>query len=307
MAPAHEDAAIHAFLRGNPAEQLAWLRARALPAATLLALHNACAQRCFFCAGPGTVSVPEAERTSRNAAFAQLQGRPPSVTRLMIGGNEPTLHPNFGELLRAARPAGFATIELMTNGADLGVHARDWAAAGVTEVIVPLYAASAPLHDDVCEATCFDRVASGLDAAFTAGIRVSVHTLLLRRTLSELTRLSALVTERWGARLGVALLRDKGSFDFGREAPAFADAVNAVAAVPESIRPFGIGTPRCLDAVVSEAPLVAELYFRSQVRSFGTGCVGCVRREGCGGVVEAYVEQVHPGDARGVVPPVRGG
>ncbi|GDX79180.1 hypothetical protein LBMAG42_09910 [Deltaproteobacteria bacterium] len=307
MPPAHEDAAIHAFLRGNPSEQLAWLRARGLPAATLLALHNPCAQRCFFCAGPGTVSVPEAERTSRNAAFAQLQARPPGVTRLMIGGNEPTLHPDFAVLLQAARPAGFTTLELMTNGADLGVHAATWAGLGVTEVIVPLYAASAPLHDGVCGAVCFDRVVSGLDAAFAAGIRVSIHTLLLRRTLGELPALAAFVHQRWGTRLGVALLRDKGSFDFAGEAPAFADARQAVNAVPEPLRPFGIGTPRCLDAAVVEAPLVAELYFRSQVRSYGPGCFGCRLREGCGGVVDAYVGEVHPGDARGPISPVRGG
>lgn len=301
MPPAHENAAIHAFLRGNPAEQLAWLQARGLPPATLLALHNACAQRCFFCAAPGTVSVPDGERTTRNTAFAQLNARPSGVTRLLIGGNEPTLHPDFSDLLHAARPAGFSSIELMTNGADLGVHAEVWALAGVAEVIVPLYAASAPLHDEVCGAICFQRVVAGLDAAFAAGIRVSVHTLLLRRTLTELPVLATLVTERWGTRLGVALLRDKGSFNFATEAPTFSDAAAAVAAVPASIRPFGIGTPRCLDTVAAEAPLVAELYFRSQVRSYGPGCEGCGLREGCGGVVEAYVGEVHPGDARGPI------
>ena len=87
MPPEHEDATLHAFLRGDPGVQLAWLQARGLPAATLLALHNACAQRCFFCAGPGTVSVPEAERTPRSAALAHLQARPAGVRRLMIGGN----------------------------------------------------------------------------------------------------------------------------------------------------------------------------------------------------------------------------
>ena len=295
MPPEHEDATLHAFLRGDPGVQLAWLQARGLPAAALLALHNACAQRCFFCAGPGTVSVPEAERTPRSAALAHLQARPAGVRRLMIGGNEPTLHPDFSGLLLAVRPAGFESIELMTNGAGLADHADAWAGAGVTEVIVPLYAASAPLHDDVCGTPCFEQVVMGLDAAVNAGIRVVVHTLLLRRTLAELPSLAAMVSRRYGTRLGVALLRDKGIFDFAAEAPAFAAAAAAVGSVPEAVRPLGIGTPLCLPTHREPAALVAELYFRSQARGFGSGCEACPLRGGCGGVVTAYVNEVGPG------------
>lgn len=292
MTPRHEDPALHDFLRGDPAYQLAWLAARGLPAATCLALHNACAQRCFFCAGPGTVSVSDAERTPRSAAFAQLKARPPGVSRLLIGGNEPTLHPDFAALLAAARPAGFATVELMTNGAGLREHAPAWAAAGVVEVVVPLYGSAAAVHDDVCGVSCFEGVVAGLDAAAAAGIRVSVHTLLLRRTLPGLGALAAWVSARWGGRLGVALLRDKGSFAFAAEAPSFAEAVAAVAAIPAPIRPFGVGTPACLPTAPGAPPLVADLYFRSQLRGYGPGCEGCARRTGCGGVVAAYAAQV---------------
>ncbi len=292
MPPAHEDVALHTFLRGDPATQLAWLTERGLPPATLLALHNACAQRCFFCAGPGTVSVPDRERTPRAAGLAQLAARPEGVTRLMIGGNEPTLHPDFPELLRAVRPAGFATVELMTNGADLAANAAEWAALGVVEVIVPLYGVAPASHDGVAGVPSFDHVVAGLDAAAAAGIRVSVHTLLLRRTLNELAALNDLVRARWRTRLGVALLRDKGSFAFAAEAPPFAAAVAALTAIREAARPLGIGTPPCLPTHPEPPPLVADLYFRSQALAFGPGCDGCTARERCAGVVVAYAGEV---------------
>jgi len=292
VAASHEDPDIYTFLGGDPATQAGWLAARGYPPATLLALHNACALRCFFCAGPGTIEVPAAEVTSAARAEAQLAARPDGVDRLLVGGNEPTLHPEFERLLVAARPAGFRRVELMTNGAALRSRAADWARRGVAEVVVPLYGADAATHDGVVGAAAFTDVLRGLDAALQAGIAVRVHTLLLRRTLGQLGALAALVQGRWGTRLGVALLRDKGRFDFAAEAPRFSAAAAAVAAVPFPVRPLGIGVPRCLPTVDEPPPLVAELYFRSQARVFGPGCTGCAAARACGGVVAAYAGEV---------------
>ncbi len=292
MAASHEDPDIYPFLGGDPATQARWLAARGYPPATLLALHNACALRCFFCAGPGTIEVPAAEVTSAARADAQLAARPAGVHRLLVGGNEPTLHREFERLLAAARSAGFLRVDLMTNGAALATRAADWARHGVAEVVVPLYGADAHTHDGVVGSAAFAAVVRGLDAAHHAGIAVRVHTLLLRRTLGQLGALADLVQRRWGTRLGVALLRDKGRFDFAAEAPRFAAAAAAVAAVPLHCRPLGIGVPRCLPTVDEPPPLVAELYFRSQARVFGPGCDACPAARACGGVVAAYAAEV---------------
>jgi pyruvate-formate lyase-activating enzyme len=285
----HEDADVHLFLRGNPAEQLAWLRARGYPDATLLALHNACAQRCFFCAGPGTTGVPPSEWSPETSALAQLAARPAGVRHLMVGGNEPTLHPAFEALLAAARAGGFRRVDLMTNGAGLAARAGAWAAAGVTEVVVPLYSAEADTHDAIVGARAWQGVVEGLDAAHAAGIAVRVHTLLLRENLPGLAALAALVRRRWGHRLGVAMLREKGSFDFVGSAPSFPALVRAVGDVPAVDRPVGIGTPDCLPTVREAPALVAELYFRTQARSRGRGCAPC-GEAGCRGLVAGYTD-----------------
>jgi pyruvate-formate lyase-activating enzyme len=278
---------VHHFLRGTPLEQLSWLRERGYPDATLLALHNACAQACFFCAGPGTTGVPDAERTPVAAALAQLRARPQGVTTLLVGGNEPTLHPDFDRLLAEVPAAGFRRVELMTNGARLAGHSEGWARLGLAEVVVPLYSAEAGVHDAVVGAPSWGVVTAGLDAARAAGVSVRVHTLLLRQNLDGLEALARLVRERWGSRLGVALLRDKGSFGFVASAPALPDLVSTLARIPPALRPVGIGTPACIPTAPEPPALVAELYFRTQARRRGTGCARCADAA-CTGLVSGY-------------------
>ena len=121
-----------------------------------------------------------------------------------------------------------------------------------------------------------------------------MHTLLLRRNLAALADLAEMVATRWHSRLGVALLRDKGSFDFAGEAPRFDAAATTITAIAERYRPYGIGTPLCLPTGDQASPLVAELYFRSQARAKGAACGGCAAADRCGGPVTAYREQVRP-------------
>ncbi len=304
MRPTHEDADLHTFLAASPPVQAAWLAARGLPPATLLPMVNACGQRCFFCAGPGTTDLPDAARTPEAALLAHLASRPAGVDRLLVGGNEPTLHPAFDLLLERARAYGYTTVDLMTNGATLRGNAARWATQGLREVVVPLYAVDAATHDTICGVPCHDAVVAGLDEAHAAGIRVRLHTLFLRRTLDALPTLAAWVRGRYGTRLAAGLLREKPVFTWATEAPSFRAIRRALAAVPEADRPTLLVAPRCLawgpDADgVAPAPLaslpadevpalLATLYFSSQARVFPPPCEACADRAVCPGVVTAY-------------------
>lgn len=307
MRPSHEDADLHAFLAGDPATQVRWLRARGLPPAVLLAVHNACAQRCFFCAGPGTVEVAAADRTPLARLVAHLDARPVDehgapVDRLLLGGNEPTLHPAFEEVLRHASEVGYRELHLMTNGATLRGRVGRWASLGLAEVVVPLYSVGPEPHDTICGVPCHADVLAGLDEAAAVGVRVRVHTLLLRRTLGDLGALAVWVHERFGAPLSVGLLRPKDRFDWAREAPTLGEIRRALADIPVDVRPTPLVAPLCLtrgqgDALIPSAspspplpsaPLLATLYFSSQARRYPAACDGCADRAGCPGVVEAY-------------------
>lgn len=302
MIPPHEDPAVHTFLRADPSAQVAWLRARGLPDAVLLPVLNACAQRCVFCAGPGTSDLPSAANSRLDAARRHLQARPAGVTRLLIGGNEPTLHPDFEQILTDARDAGFTRFDLLTNGTTLTTNAARWAGLGLTEVVAPLYADRADLHDRIAGVSCFDDVIAGLDAAHTVGIRVRVHSLALTPTLERLPALAQLVADRYGDRVHVGLLRAKpgvgwatlaAPLDRVREALRSADV--GLVGAPSCLRwGEGRGVAPGAHTVSAEAPaLLAELYFRSQSRGFAASCAECPHRASCPGLVDAYLS--HPG------------
>jgi hypothetical protein len=270
----HEDAETVAVLDASPAVQAAAMARWGLPPATIALLVNSCEQRCFFCANPGTTSVPASATTPWQRLHARLLARPEPVRTLLIGGNEPLLHPDYDRLLVAAREAGFGRIEVMTSGLRR--------VRGVEAVAVPLYAADAGTHDAIVGSAAWDRVVAGLDAAAADGIAVRVHTIAMRRTLPGLPALARMVRERWGTKLSVAPLREKADvFRYDDEA------------VPlEELQLDGeitlVGFPDCVAPHLERgAAAIIEVYFRCQKREHAPICAGCSARERCPGVVAA--------------------
>lgn len=290
--PDHEDARVHSFMAATPAEQAAELRALGLPAAVALVLVNACENRCFFCASPGTIGVPASAATPWERIRAHLEARPEGVTLLLVGGNEPTVHPDFDRTMALAREVGFERIELMTSGLHLEEPARldAWVAAGLARVAVPVYAPTAALHDAICGTTCFERIVRGLDAAHRAGVAIDLHTLLIRRNASVLPDLARMARDRWGAVLALAPLRDKHElFRFADEALSADEARAVLDAIDADVSRLGLSV--CVAPGRPRAPsLVMEMYFRTQRRRFASACEGCLDRDACPGVVDGQLD-----------------
>jgi hypothetical protein len=284
----HEDSAVVGLLTATPASQVEQIRAWGLPPAVLLLLMNACENRCFFCANDGVVRPPPEAQTGWAAIEAHLEAaRSLGMSTVCIVGTEPALHPDFERTLTLARAVGFARVELMTSGlrlAEPGVAQR-WFAAGIVSVAVPMYGASAVVHDGVVGTVSFNRTLLALDQAKAAGIQVQVHTLALTRTLAALPALAALVQQRWGCRLAIAPVRPKESlFDYPSEAPSYAQLERAITGLDLSLTGF----PDCVaPAAARGAALVIQLYFRGQSTSFLPVCEDCTRRPVCPGVVVA--------------------
>lgn len=250
------------------------MRRWGLAPATIALLVNSCELRCFFCANPGTVAVPRSEVTPWERLRARVEARPEGVRTLLVGGNEPLLHPDYDRLLAAAREAGFERIEVMTSGLR--------PVRGVEAVAVPLYAADAGTHDAIVGSGAWDRVVAGLDAAVAAGIEVRVHTVAMQRTLPGLGDLAQLVHDRWGTKLSVAPLREKAEvFRYDDEAVPL-DQLQLDGPITL------VGFPACVAPHLERgaAPII-EVYFRCQKREHAPICAGCSARERCPGVVAA--------------------
>jgi molybdenum cofactor biosynthesis enzyme MoaA len=288
----YEDESVRRFLGAPPDEQARTLTTLGLPPAVALLLVNACENRCFFCASPGTTSVPPGAVTRLEAAKAHLSARPEGVTTLLVGGNEPTVHPDFDAIIAHAHAAGFTHVELMTSGLGLGETSRlaRWRHLGLESVAVPIYASHGALHDEVTGTSSFDRLVLGLDAAHTAGIVLHLHTLLLRRTATELPALARMVWSRWGVPLAVAPLREKPSlFRLADEALPLDEVAPLLASIEVPIARLGLSTCFARERPMATS-LVMEMYFRSQRRRFVDGCSTCLDRTACPGIVDGQLE-----------------
>jgi MoaA/NifB/PqqE/SkfB family radical SAM enzyme len=293
----HEDAAVHAFIDGDAATQARMMAAWGMEPAVALIVLNACENACFFCANPGTIAVPAHEITDWERIQEQLDGRPEGVELLLVGGNEPVLHPHFERALAYAWSVGFRRVQLMTSGQRLTpTTVARWQAWGLAEVAAPIYATQAALHDAVCGVRCHDRLLAGLDAAVAAGLTVQLHTLMLKRTVHDLPALAAMVRERWGAALHIAPVREKaGLFVYDDETLSLAETREVLATLPADVRLLGM--PSCLAPErVSGGPAIIRIYFRTQLRAFHPRCAGCARQADCMGVVKAELDR-HGGAA----------
>ncbi len=290
-AASHEDGSVLEVLHAPYADQRAALATWGLAGTGVLMLMSSCEGRCFFCAQPEVLNMPASMVTREEAARTWVDAAVPLAgDRLLIGGTEPATHPSMLPSARLARSRGFAGVEVMTSGLRLANPgtAEAWAEAGVTEVCVPIYATQAPLHDAVVGVPGHHaRLLDGLDRARAAGIRVAVHTLALRRTLEDLPWLAALATERWGARLAVAPLREKESlFRYAEEAPSLREVEAVVRACDVSL----VGFPACVAPEVPRAaPGIIAVYFRGQRTVFAEACAPCTLAPSCPGLVPAHL------------------
>lgn len=289
--PVHENPEVHDFLAAGAARQADLLEGWGLGRSVALMMINACENRCFFCANPGTIAVPPDLLTRFDAVERHLRGRPADVDRLLVGGNEPTLHPDFDRSMALAHELGFRRIELMTSGLQLARPERlaAWVGWGLDAVAVPIYAGRPGPHDAVCGTVCFDKLVDGLDAAHAAGVKLYLHTLALRRTIDELGELADFAWRRWQAPVAVAPLREKaGLFAFDAETVPLDELQRRLSDLPASLGL--VGMPDCLDRGRARgSATVIEMYFRTQLRAYAPSCQGCADRPTCPGVVSAQL------------------
>jgi molybdenum cofactor biosynthesis enzyme MoaA len=270
-------------------EQLREFAARGLPRTGVLILQNACENSCFFCANAGVTRPPESAVTRLEHIERWLEeARGVTVDRLCVGGTEPALHPAFEAALRGLSSAKLGPVEVMTSGlrlAEPGVAER-WAELGVRAVAVPLYAATARLHDEVVgHRGAFELTLAGLDNARAAGMDVLVHTLALRRTACELAALGALVRTRYASRLALGAPRPKpGVWHWEAEALTASELEQQPPELDVSL----VGYPHCVGRGNTRgAAAVIELYFQGSRREYASECARCLDRPSCPGVLSA--------------------
>lgn len=175
-------------------------------------LTRCCNNRCAFCLDADAHDGrprPAAEVLDDIAEGARLGRR-----RLVLSGGEPSIHPDFLELLRAGARAGYERTQVITNGRMFARPGAIEAAveAGLGELTVSVHGHTAELHDRlVGVAGAFAQTLRGLRAALARGrLIVNVDVVICGPNAASFDRVVALC-HRLGVReLDLLLVQPAG-------------------------------------------------------------------------------------------------
>jgi|GEM_PF-6358037 len=251
------------------------------------------------------VSLPE-DAAAWMAALCAV-----ATTTVTLDGGEPLREPGWPALVRQARRAGL-DVEVATSGRLLGYPrvAGAVATAGISRLLVPIFAAAPALHDALVRVPgAHAQVLAGLAALRTHARRPAlvIRTWLDTRTLADLPALVALATRLGATRLDVRLTsapEHRPAVDAAQAALACLARAATSTSLPwtltdvplcwagaNALEPFLAGpTP----ALVAGAR-VGELVEPALAAAPATACTWCAVAEACPGLpVDATEADARP-------------
>jgi len=154
-------------------------------------LATACNSDCLFCLDAET---PRDRFAPRDQVLRELeQGRDEGASKVVLSGGEATLHPEFTELVRAARDLGYRRVQTVTNGwrlADRNFYDR-CVDAGLGEMTFSLHGHTAELHEALTRTSgSFRRIVkAAARAARDPRVVANIDVVLCRPNVGALDRI----------------------------------------------------------------------------------------------------------------------
>jgi pyruvate-formate lyase-activating enzyme len=170
-----------------------------------------CNNRCTFCYQQGYRSMPGYPRLvpGEDVRARMLWGLQNGYDEVSLTGGEPTIRPDFLELVRYAREIGYRRVAITTNGwrlahPDFFLEARD---AGLTSLGVSIHGPTPEIHDEATgHKGSFHRASQAIrNAVATHGssrpVRLNTFTVIHRGNADRLAEIGRLLSS-----LGVRLM-----------------------------------------------------------------------------------------------------
>lgn len=189
------------------------------PSVAVLELTNRCNHECVHCVRESPLHDAHSAELADDEWFGILEDLAEIKTfAISFTGGEATLHPRLPDFVRRARALRMV-VSVKSNGMLLPRMAQSLAAAGVGNMEVSLYGASAETHERCTKIRgSFALTVSGIRAAKAAGISVAINCTIFRWNAHEIDRLRELA-----ASLDCPIQRDYFLMrtDIGREIDDF--------------------------------------------------------------------------------------
>ena len=255
----------------------------------LLILYSSCDGNCFFCRKLAVNNMKSSKFTNQQMLDSWFDSPPPR--EILVGGTEPMSHPLLFDMLRKLSHFS-CSIELMTSGIRLQTREtlQMLNSLGVSKLCIPVYATKPDLHDEIVGVSGqWKQVKHCIQLAKEVGIKITIHTLALRRNLGNLSELALWAQEHSSEPLVIAPLRKKDSlFTYTEEAIRFGELEPILTNIPVQLTGF----PDCfLPNIPRGGPKIIQLYFQGQEKlQSDMPCNFCTRKDRCDGVVSAHLQ-----------------
>jgi pyruvate-formate lyase-activating enzyme len=152
------------------------------------------------------------QSNSKEALFSRVDAARNSGLPVLLAGREPTLHPDFLEILARASGDDHRRVGLVTNGRRFSYNAFTVAAlqSGLRAVSLKLFGATAETADNYSrDPGAFDQAMAGARTLLKAGLpALEVRTVLHHQLLAEIESLPALVQQIGASQLRVEVALD---------------------------------------------------------------------------------------------------
>ena len=147
----------------------------------------ACNNRCRFCLD---ADVKDSKSVDSGELKEQIrQGAEQGCRRLILSGGEPTIHPDYLDLLAYGRQSGYDWVQTITNGRMFAYKkfADKAVAAGLCEATFSMHGHTAEMHDHLVGVEgAFKQSLRGLETLLDAGVVVSVDVVINALNLEQL-------------------------------------------------------------------------------------------------------------------------
>ncbi len=276
-----------------------------------------CNNRCRFCdQGDRRDRIADAPLAALVALLTEARSTPEGAPRadgVWLAGGEVTLRPDLPGLVEAARALGYARVGIQTNGRILAAAgaAERLRAAGLTDAVVALHAATPALHDWLTQAEgAFKQASVGLRRLVAAGVATRVNTVLTRSGTGEIGALASLVPRLGAEGHRWILARPVGGAeaDWRMLVPRLAlvrGPLQAALALAWGLRREAetVGVPLCVlgsaraaAADRLDAPPVRRVFpvgmdEPAVAHRYGPPCTDCKLRAACPGAPAGYVDR----------------
>jgi MoaA/NifB/PqqE/SkfB family radical SAM enzyme len=274
-----------------------------------LKLTRHCNNRCRFCCD--TVFWNGSDMPTARVKAKIEEGAAKGYRRLFLSGGEPTIHPDFLEILRYGQSLSYSEIITISNGRMFSYpqFATDAVAAGLTAAVVSINSHDESTHDSLVSVKgAFRQARRGVRNLQRAGCVVNLSAVVNQRNVHQLPDMVR-AYHRWGAGAATFMQLIPNDRDWARsrrviyydletgrgpvrEALALARDIGLVVELKKFPDPFFEDHEEQISEPIAWALEVAEIDWRrperyadfrrgEAIRCFGERCQYCAYRGFC--------------------------